>query len=146
MKSLKSRVLSGAFAALMTLGVSAPALASWDAPDASDAPDYTTVTSALLNLPVQITNLLGLVNVDPDHIKVVYLEDILSGDELVDVDNTLNHLLVNLQVVNLQNTLNGLDLLNDLTIGDILSDNDVDISDVVAVKVFDDGKVLVFCK
>ncbi|WP_438000089.1 hypothetical protein WMF26_09680 [Sorangium sp. So ce185] len=146
MKSLKSRVLSGVGAALVAISMSTTALASWSAPDHTDVPNYSSVTSALGLITAQITDIVALVGVNAEDIKVVYLEDILSGDELVNVDNTLNNLLVKLQLVNLQNTLNGIDILNNVKIGDILSDNDVDISDVVAVKVFDDGKVLVFCK
>ncbi len=146
MKSLKSRVLSGVGAALLALSVSATAMASYEAPHSGDLPNYTSVTSALGLIPVQVTDLIGLVNVDPDHIKVVYLEDILTGDQLVNVNNTLNNLLVKAGVLNLQNTLNNVNILNGVEIGDILSENDVTLKDVVAVNVFDDGKVLVFCK
>lgn len=146
MKSIKSRVLSGVSAALVALSLSTTALASWSTPAPSDVPDYTSVTSALGLITAQITDIVALVGVNAEDIKVVYLEDILSGDDLVDVNNTLNNLLVKIQLVNLQNSLNGIDILNNVKIGDILSDNDVDLKDVVAVNVFDDGKVLVFCK
>ena len=146
MKSIKSRVLSGVSAALVALSLSTTALASWSTPAPSDVPDYTSVTSALGLITAQITDIVALVGVNAEDIKVVYLEDILSGDDLVDVNNTLNNLLVKIQLVNLQNSLNGIDILNNVKIGDILSNNDVDLKDVVAVNVFDDGKVLVFCK
>jgi hypothetical protein len=146
MKSIKSRVLSSVGAALVALSLSTTALASWSTPAPADVPDYTSVTSAVGLITAQITDIIALVGVNAEDIKVVYLEDILSGDDLVNVNNTLNNLLVKLQLVSLQNSLNGIDILNNVKIGDILSNNDVDLKDVVAVKVFDDGKVLVFSK
>ncbi|WP_437601407.1 hypothetical protein [Sorangium sp. So ce590] len=109
-------------------------------------PDYTSVSGAVGLITAQITDIIALVGVSAEDIKVVYLDDILSGDELVNVNNTLNNLLVKLQLVSRQNSLDRIDLLNNVKIGDILSDNDVDLKDVVAVKVFDEGKGLVFGK
>ena len=148
MKSVKSRLLSCVGAALLALSVSATAMASWDVPSGSDMPNYDSVRRALVLIPVQVTDILTIltVPVNAQNIKVVYLEDILSGDQLVKVNNTLNNLLVKVQLINLQNTLNGINILNGVKIGDILSNNNVSLTDVVAVNVFDDGKVLVICK
>lgn len=148
MKSLKSRLLSSVGAALLALSVSATAMASWDVPTGSDMPNYDSVRTALAFIPIQITDILTTltVPVNAQNIKIVYLEDILSGDQLVKVNNTLNNLFVKVQLINLQNTLNGINILNGVKIGDILSNNNVTLKDVVAVNLFDDGKLLVFCK
>jgi hypothetical protein len=151
MKPLKSRVLSGVGAALVALSVSTTALASYDVPSASDFPDYGNLTAALVAIPVLITDVLDLNDevIDVDSIKIVYLDDILTGDQLVNVNKTLNNLIVNLQILNLQNVLEDVDVANGIKVGDVLSNNDVDVSDVVAVKVFDvEGvkKLLVFVK
>ncbi|XXX79510.1 hypothetical protein WMF30_12130 [Sorangium sp. So ce134] len=153
MKSLKSRVLSGVGAALVALSLSAPALASYDTPVKQDLPIYglVTVTDLLDKILIQVTDVLDLNDevVDIDSIKIVYLTDILNGSEIDVVENSLNNLLVKLQILNLQNVLEDVDVANGIKVGDVLSNNDVDVSDVVGVKVFDiDGvkKLLVFVK
>ncbi|WP_437540777.1 hypothetical protein WME97_25330 [Sorangium sp. So ce367] len=131
--------------------MSTTALASYDVPSAADFPDYSNLTAALVAIPVLITDVLDLNDevVDIDSVKIVYLDDILTGDQLVNVNKTLNNLIVNLQILNLQNVLKDVDVANGIKVGDVLSNNDVDVSDVVAVKVFDvEGikKLLVFVK
>ncbi|WP_437652375.1 hypothetical protein [Sorangium sp. So ce1182] len=151
MKSLKSRVLSGVGAALVALSLSAPALASWEAPVKADAPDYTTVATGLVAVAAQLTDTLDLNDevINAEHIKIVYLQDVLNDADIDIVDNTLNNLVLNLQILNLQNVLKDVDVANGIKIGDVLSNNDVDVSDVVGVKVFDVNgikKLLVFVK
>ncbi|WP_437624958.1 hypothetical protein [Sorangium sp. So ce1151] len=151
MKSLKSRVLSGVGAALVALSLSAPALASWDAPAKLDCPDYTTAAAGLVAVAAQLTDTLDLNDevINAEHIKIVYLQDVLNDAEIDIVDDTLNNLVLNLQILNLQNVLKDVDVANGIKIGDVLSNNDVDVSDVVGVKVFDVNgikKLLVFVK
>ncbi|WP_437945840.1 hypothetical protein WME98_33800 [Sorangium sp. So ce296] len=151
MKSIKSRVLSGVAAALVALSMSTAALASYQTPTKSDLPDYSNVAAGLVAVAAQLTDVLDLNDevIDIDSIKIVYLDDILNDAEIDVVDDTLNNLILNLQILNLQNVLKDVDVANGIKIGDVLSNNDVDVSDVVAVKVFDvDGvkKLLVFCK
>ncbi|WP_437308957.1 hypothetical protein [Sorangium sp. So ce388] len=151
MKSLKSRVLSGVGAALVALSLSVPALASWETPVKADAPDYTTVASGLVAVAAQLTDTLDLNDevINAEHIKIVYLQDVLNDADIDIVDDTLNNLVLNLQLLNLQNVLKDVDVANGIKIGDVLSNNDVDVSDVVGVKVFDVNgikKLLVFVK
>ncbi|WP_437969478.1 hypothetical protein WMF04_09330 [Sorangium sp. So ce260] len=151
MKSIKSRVLSGVGAALVALSMSTTALATYETPAKSDLPNYSNVAAGLVAVAAQLTDVLDLNDevIDIDSIKIVYLDDILNDAEIDVVDDTLNNLVLNLQILNLQNVLKDVDVANGIKIGDVLSNNDVDVSDVVAVKVFDvDGvkKLLVFCK
>ncbi|HTN86509.1 MAG TPA: hypothetical protein VL242_22570, partial [Sorangium sp.] len=127
------------------------ALASWETPVKADAPDYTTVASGLVAVAAQLTDTLDLNDevINAEHIKVVYLQDVLNDADIDIVDNTLNNLVLNLQILNLQNVLKDVDVANGIKIGDVLSNNDVDVSDVVGVKVFDVNgikKLLVFVK
>ncbi|WP_437637642.1 hypothetical protein [Sorangium sp. So ce854] len=151
MKSIKSRVLSGVGAALVALSLSTTALASWDTPTASDAPDYTNVAAGLLSVAAQLTDVLDLNDevINAEHIKIVYLNDVLNDADIDILNHTLNNLILNLQILNLQNVLKDVDVLNGIKVGDVLSNNDVDVSDVVGVKVFDVNgikKMLVFVK
>ncbi|AUX29924.1 MULTISPECIES: hypothetical protein [Sorangium] len=151
MKSIKSRVLSGVGAALVALSLSTSALASWDAPAASDAPNYTNVAAGLVSVAAQLTDVLDLNDevINAEHIKIVYLDDVLNDADIDILSQTLNNLILNLQILNLQNVLKDVDVLNGIKVGDVLSNNDVDVSDVVGVKVFDINgvkKLLVFVK
>ncbi|WP_437939797.1 hypothetical protein [Sorangium sp. So ce341] len=151
MKSIKSRVLSGVGAALVALSLSTTALASWDTPVASDAPDYSNVAAGLVSVAAQLTDVLDLNDevINAEHIKIVYLDDVLNDADIDILSQTLNNLILNLQILNLQNVLKDVDVLNGIKVGDVLSNNDVDVSDVVGVKVFDVNgikKLLVFVK
>lgn len=144
MHSFKSRVISAIGAAAMILSVPLVSMASWE------DPDYTDVTYACKSITAELSQLIAIVGLNVGDIKIVYLEDILTGAELVKVKNTLNKLTVKLEILTLRNTLNNVKVLNGaeiLTFGDVLSNNDVDISEVVALNVLEDGGVLVFgCK
>ncbi|WP_437679227.1 hypothetical protein [Sorangium sp. So ce131] len=151
MKSLKSRVLSGVGAALVALSLSTTALASWDTPVAADAPDYKNVAAGLVSVAAQLTDTIDLNDevINAEHIKIVYLEDVLNDADIDILNHTLNNLVLNLQILNLQNVLKDVDVANGIKVGDVLSNNDVDVSDVVGVKVFDVNgikKLLVFVK
>lgn len=141
MKSFKSRLLSGVGAALVAFSLSATSMATWSQPSSTD------VTYCVSHISAECTKLLALVFVNVGNIKIVNVENVLSGDDLVDVENSLNNLFIKLQIANLHNVLNGLTILNGsnvLTFGDVLSNNNVDMADVIGAKVFPDGKLLVF--
>ncbi|HEU4405455.1 MAG TPA: hypothetical protein VFS43_09215, partial [Polyangiaceae bacterium] len=144
MKTLKTRLLSVVGAAALAISVPLTAVASWSTPNSGD------VTYAVGNILVEASKILALVNIDVSKVKVVEIEDVLTGDELVQVKNNLNNLTTQLQLIALKNNLNNLDILNGnniLTIGDVLSNNDVDIDDVVGTQLFSDGNLLIFsCK
>jgi hypothetical protein len=89
-----------------------------------------------------------MVTVKAENIKIVYLEDILSASDLADVDADLQNFTTQLEVVTLKNSLNNVKILNgsDITLFEnFLNGNDVDVSDVIGLEVFRDGRVLVLC-
>lgn len=144
MHSLKTRLISAIGAAAMILSVPLVSMASWE------EPDYSDVTYACKSITAELTQLLAIGKVDVSDVKIVYLEDILTNAELVNVKNTLNKLTVQLEILTLRNSLNKIQILNGvnvLTFGDFLNNNNVNLSDVVAINVLEDGGVLVFgCK
>lgn len=142
MKTLKTRMISALGAAAMILSVPIVSMATWA------QPSYQDVNYAVKSITVEATKLLTLGSIDENKIKVINIEEILTGGQLASVKNTLNKLTVQLQLVTLRNTLNDVDVLNDsniLTFGDVLSNNDVDFDDVVGTDLFSDGNLLVFC-
>lgn len=144
MHSLKSRMISAVGAAAMILSVPLVSMASWE------KPDYGDVTYACNNITAELTQIIAIATVNAGDIKIVYIEDILTGSELVNVKNTLNKLTVQLEVLTLRNTLNNIKILNGvniLTFDKFLSNNNVNLSEVVAVNAFENGGLIVFgCK
>ena len=141
MSTLKTRLLSAVAVAALALTPIA-AQASWSDPDIED------VHFALNHITAEVSQLTAMVNVKAENIKIVYLEDILSASELADVDADLQNFTTQLELITLKNTLNNAKVLNgsDITLfKDFLNNNDIDISDVVALEVFRDGRVIVFC-
>jgi hypothetical protein len=141
---MKTRLVSAIGAAAMILSVPLVSMASWEEPDYSDA------TYACKSITAELAEIIAIAKVNAGDVKIVYLEDILTDAELVNVKNTLNKLTVQLEVLTLRNSLNKVQILNGasiLSFGQFLSNNNVDMSDVVAINVFEDGGVLVFgCK
>lgn len=140
MNTLKSRLLSAA--AVLALALSpAAAQASWLDPDFGD------VTFAVDHITAEVSQLVAMGFVKAENVKIVYLEDILSAEELADVKADLSNFTTQLEVVTLKNTLNNLQVLNGSNITlfkDFLNNNDIDVSDVVAIEVFRDGRVILF--
>lgn len=141
MKTLKSRLIAAVGAALLIGSIPATSLASWKDPGKGD------ITYAIGNITAVITDLLEIGYVDVEDIKIVYLDDVLNKAELINIKNVLNNPVAKLKLLAMKNTLNNIDVLSGneiLTFGDVLSNNDIDIQDVVLVNVFDDGKLLVW--
>jgi SUMO ligase MMS21 Smc5/6 complex component len=139
MNTLKSRLMSAVAVAALALTPVA-AQASWSQPSMDDC-EY-----ALDHITVEVSQLVGMVKVKAENIKIVYLEDILSASDLADVDADLQNFTTQLELVTLKNTLNNAQVLNgsDITLfKDFLNGNDVDVSDVIGLEVFRDGRVLV---
>ena len=137
MNTLKSRLLS-AVAALALTPVAAQA--SWSNPGLEDC-EY-----ALSHITVEVTQLLAMGTVKAENIKIVYLEDILSLEELADVNADLSNFTTQLELVTLKNSLNNVQVLNGSNITlfkDFLNGNDIDVSNVVGLEVFRDGRVVV---
>ena len=140
MTTLKSRLLSAV--AVATLALSPlTAQASWSDPQLAD------VTFALDHITAEVSQIVAMGTVKASNIKIVYLEDILSAEELADVKADLQNFTTQLELVTLKNSLNNLKVLNgsDITLfKDFLNGNDIDASDVVGLEVFRDGRVVIF--
>ena len=139
MNTLKSRLLSAVAVAALALTPVA-AQASWSNPGLEDC-EY-----ALSHITVEVTQLLVMGTVKAENIKIVYLEDILSLEELADVNADLSNFTTQLELVTLKNSLNNVQVLNGSNITlfkDFLNGNDIDVSNVVGLEVFRDGRVVV---
>ncbi|MCK6591059.1 MAG: hypothetical protein L6Q76_26200 [Polyangiaceae bacterium] len=139
MKSLTSRLLAAAGAAAIALGASQSAHASWADPNSGD------VEFALEHITAEITQLVAMICVKAENIKVVYVEDVVSAEELADIKADLKDFNTQLEIISLKNTLNNLQVLEGANITafkDFLNNNDIDVSDVIGVEVFRDGRVL----
>jgi hypothetical protein len=114
--------------------------------------DYSDVTYACNNISDELSQILSIGDVDASDVKVVYLEDILTKAELVSMKATLNKPSVQLDILTLQGSLKNIEILNGrraLTFEGFLRNrnDDISVSDVVAINAFEDGGVLVFgCK
>jgi hypothetical protein len=116
------------------------AQASWLDPDLGD------VTFAIDHISAEVSQLAAMGTVKASNIKIVYLEDILSAEELADVKADLSNFTTQLELVTLKNTLNNVQVLNGSNITlfkDFLNGNDVDVSNVVGLEVFRDGRVII---
>jgi hypothetical protein len=116
------------------------AQASWLDPDLGD------VTFAIDHISAEVSQLAAMGTVKASNIKIVYLEDILSAEELADVKADLSNFTTQLELVTLKNTLNNVKVLNGSNITlfkDFLNGNDVDVSNVVGLEVFRDGRVII---
>ncbi|HZF47567.1 MAG TPA: hypothetical protein VE093_02895 [Polyangiaceae bacterium] len=137
-------MISAIGAAAMILSVPLVSMASYE------EPNYGDVTYACNNITAELTQILAIATVKAGDVKIVYIEDILTGSELVNVKNTLNKLTVQLEILTLRNSLNNIKILNGaniLTFNQFLSNNNVNASDVVAINAFENGGLLVFgCK
>lgn len=144
MPSFKSRMLSAIGAAAMILSVPLVSMASYE------EPNYGDVTYACNSITAELTEVLAIATLKAGDVKIVYLEDILTDAELVNVKNTLNKLTVQLEVLTLRNSLNNIKILNGaniLTLDKFLNSNNVNVSDVVAINAFENGGLIVFgCK
>ena len=139
MTTLKSRFMSAVAVAALALSP-LTAQASWLSPDITD------VEFALDHIPAEVSEIAAMLTVKASNVKIVYVEDVLSASELADVNADLKNFTTQLELVTLKNTLNNAKILNgsDITLfKDFLNGNDIDVSDVVGLEVFRDGRVLV---
>jgi SUMO ligase MMS21 Smc5/6 complex component len=139
MTTLKSRLMSAVAVAACALSP-LTAQASWMDPNSGD------VSFALDHITAEVSQLVAMVTVKASNVKIVYVEDILSAEELADVNADLKNFTTQLELITLKNTLNNAKVLNgsDITLfKDFLNQNDVDVSDVIGLEVFRDGRVLI---
>jgi hypothetical protein len=139
MKTFTSRILAALAAATLSLSVATSASATGSLLDLDDI--LYACTHATTELK-DLTVLEQLGPIDVDQIQVVYLTDVLNGTQ---VGGILSNITVALNKITVQNFLNNnaddLDVIDNdgqfLTFGDVLSNNDVDVSDVVGINVAD---------
>jgi hypothetical protein len=93
--------------------------------------------AALNNIAVQITNLEALNNLTVEDVRVVNVEDVLNDNNVEAFNNALNR--NNVEIITLRNTLN-----NNEIIKNVLNNNNIAITDVVAIDVLSGGDVVVF--
>lgn len=139
MKSISSRLLSAVGAAAIVLSASQAAHASWMDPNSSD------VEFAIEHITAEITQLVAMVCVKAQNVKVVYVEDVVSAEQLADIKADLKDFNTQLEIISLKNTLNNMKVLEGANITafkDFLNGNDIDIADVIGLEVFRDGRVL----
>ena len=142
MNTLKKSILATVSASALMLSLAMPAMATWS------QPDYSDVTSSLVSIPATVTALTTVVApIKLEKIKIVYIEDVLNTNQINIVKNSLNGLSLN--ILSLHNVLQTVKVANGssiLTFGDVLSNNKVPVSDVISLRNFNDGGILVFCK
>jgi len=143
MRNVKSYVVSAFGATMIMLSASMPALASgWSAPDSTD------ITAAVTHVSAEILQITAIPSLDAQNIKVIYIEDILSGDQVTAVKNSLNSITAQANILSLQNVLNLKNVLNGnsiLNFGQLLSNNNASLKDVIGVEILNGSQLIVFC-
>jgi hypothetical protein len=141
MKTLKSLLIS-AVAAAAIVAVPMTSQASFLSPDFND------LNAAIANITGNTTKLLAKKLIMADQIKIVNVEDIATDVQIDSIEATLSQITTQLALLTLANSLNHTSVLNGnnvpITFTDFLNDNNVDVSDVVALDVLRDGSVMVF--
>lgn len=98
---------------------------------------FGNLIAALNNVSVQINNLEALNNIDVRRVRVVSADNLLRGANIEALNNALNRNEV--EIVTLRNTLN-----NNRVLNDFLKNNNVLISDVIAIDVLSGGEIVIF--
>jgi hypothetical protein len=104
---------------------------------------FGNLIAALNNINVQIDRVNVLSNLDADEIRIVNIENVLSGNNIQALNNALNN--------------NDVDILRDFlnnnecsvvavcnSLNNVLNDADIVITDVIAINVLSGGDVIVF--
>jgi hypothetical protein len=155
-KSRKAKLAAGLTAGAMMLSISAPAMAQTQGTEADfgasaskSASVQTTqgtqvaqintgnLISALNNINAEINNIEALNDLTVSDVRVVDVDNVLNNNDVRAFNNALNRNSVDIDALQ--------DFLNDNeVVVDALNNNDVDVSDVVAVDVLSDGTVVIF--
>lgn len=137
MRSIKTRITASVGVCALALSlVAAPALAQQSVGQVNQG----ALISALNNIAVQIENLEALNDLTIQDVRVVNVENVLNNNRVL--NNSLNRNEVDINV--LRDFLNNNEIDVAVTIGDVLSNNNVAIDDVVAINVLSGGEVVVF--
>jgi hypothetical protein len=104
---------------------------------------FGNLIAALNNINVQIDRVNVLSNLDAEEIRIVNVENVLSGNNIQALNNALNN--------------NDVDVLRDFlndnecsvvavcdSLNNVLNDADIVITDVIAINVLSGGDVIVF--
>jgi hypothetical protein len=129
MRSLRTLALVALLACVPATGLSA------DSPQQQTT--FGNLIAALNNLSVEIDELEVLDDLTIGDITVVNVEDVLNGNNVEALNNALNRNQT--EILRLTNVLN-----NNNVLTDFLNNNDIAISDVIAVNVLSGGDVTVF--
>ena len=141
----KAHFVAGLLAFALLFGGPAAAITHAQAPDqVARQATFGNLIAALNNISVQIEHLEALNDLDIEDVQVVNVEDVLNGNNIRALNRALNRNEVEINVLQdfLNNSLND----NVVTIRNVLNDLevDVDVDDVIAINVLDDGTVIVF--
>ncbi|MBW4488580.1 MAG: hypothetical protein KME12_12395 [Trichocoleus desertorum ATA4-8-CV12] len=138
MQNKQVRLASMLGAGILMLGI--PAVTLMQEPASAQIVKQATagnLIAALNNIAVEITNLKALNNLTVEHVRVVNVEDVLNGNNVNALNNALNR--NNVEILNLQNVLNDNEIIKN-----VLNNNNVALTDVVAIDVLSGGDVVVF--
>ena len=139
--NLRTRLAAGLGAATLLLSVPGAAMANHQE---SHQANFGNLVSALNNINVQIDELTALNDLTIQDVQLVNVEDVLNDslnrNEVL--NNSLNRNDVDVNVLRdfLNNSLND----NVVIVNDVLDIGDVDVADVLAINVLDNGTVVVF--
>ena len=137
MRSIKNRIAASLGVCALALSlVAGPAFAQQNVGQVNQG----ALISALNNIAVQIEDVQALNDLTIQDVRVVNVENVLNNNRVL--NNALNRNDVDINV--LRDFLNDNDIDVAVTIGDVLSNNDIAIDDVVAINVLSGGEVVVF--
>jgi hypothetical protein len=121
------------------LALTAPSIASAQGGNKQNTgqANFGNLISALNNINVEIAELNALNNLTVENVKIVYVKDLLNGNNVQALNNALNR--NNVQILNLTNTLN-----NNTVIQNVLNNNNIAINRVIAIDVLSGGGVNLF--
>ena len=128
MSRVKSGIAALVAGSTLMLGAAAPAAAQ---------PTQVGGAAGVVAAVVQVNNVLNNLTIDIDNIEVVTVKDSLN--------NVLNNnTILSNNVVTLQNFLNNCTLVSCIEIRDFLNQNDILITDVVAIDILSGGDIVIF--
>lgn len=136
----KVRLAAGLSAGAMMLSLTGPAFAAPNQANQTGQATFGNLIAALNNVNVEINNLEALNNLTIQDVRVVNVEDVLNGNNV----NALNNNEVDIAILQdfLNNSLNN----NNVEILNNALNNNVVLSDVVAIDVLSGGDIVVFVR
>ncbi|MBW4651025.1 MAG: hypothetical protein KME06_20400 [Kastovskya adunca ATA6-11-RM4] len=146
MNNNKARIASILSGSLLMLGIPAIAFAQGApmtqtliAQQQEGQVTFGNLVAALNNINAQIGELNALNDLTVEEVRVVSADNLLRGSNIRALNNVLNR--NNVEIVELQNVLN-----NNEIIKDALNQNNVAVTDVIAINVLSGGDVVVFTR